>query len=86
MINLKKFSSKLALNQELLNKNKAIKDGEVVVVKMQRTGFGDQEIKYLLKKCNKCGELFLQSERCKFVYVCCDKCAKLKHKGVFVNG
>lgn len=83
---MKEFSSKLALNEALLKKDDAIKDGEVVVVKTFHTGFGDREVRYLLKKCNKCGELFFQSEKCKYVYVLCDACARVKKMVVKPNG
>ena len=82
---MKEFSSKLALNQELLKKDHAIENGEVVVVKTYSNCCGEREIKYLMKKCAKCGELFFQSENCKYVYVNCDKCAKTTTK-VFPNG
>lgn len=77
---MKEFFSKLALNQALLEKNKAIKEGEVVAIKTYSFCCGDREIKYLMKKCSKCGELFFQSERCKHVYLNCDNCAKGKKK------
>lgn len=77
---MKTFSSKLALNQALLEKNKALQAGEVVAIKTYSSCCGDREIKYLMKKCDKCGELFFQSERCKHVYLNCDACAKSKKK------
>lgn len=76
------FSSKLALNQALLEKNKAIKDGEVVAIKTVSTGLGKQEIKCFVKRCKTCGDLFFQSERCKYVYLNCDKCSKATKKKV----
>jgi hypothetical protein len=75
---MKEFSSKLALNQAILEKNKAIEAGEIVVIKTFSNVSGEHERKYLMKKCNKCGELFFQSEKCKYVYVLCDKCSKAK--------
>lgn len=79
---MKEFPSKLALNQELLKKNKAIESGEVIVVKTYSNCCGQMERKYLMKKCNKCGELFFQSEKSKYVYVYCDNCAKVTKRGV----
>jgi formylmethanofuran dehydrogenase subunit E len=77
---LKEFSSKLELNQELLKKDHRINDGEIVVVKKYSTAFGDRETKYLLKKCEQCGELFFQFAKSKHNYVKCDNCAKGKKK------
>lgn len=82
---MKEFSSKLALNQELLKKNNAIVDGEIVVVKKYSTAFGDRETKYLLKKCEQCGELFFQFAKSKHNFVKCDACVK-NPKKVFPIG
>lgn len=77
---MKEFSSKLALNQEILKKNHSVNDGEIVVVKKYSTAFGDRETKYLLKKCIDCGQLFFQYAKSKHDFVKCDACVKGKKK------
>jgi hypothetical protein len=80
---MKTFSSKLALNQELLKENHSIESGEIVLIKKYSTACGDREEKILMKKCIDCGELFFQNESCTNNYVRCEKCSKLSPKKVF---
>ena len=80
------FSSKVELNQAILEKNNAIQDGEIIVVKKYSNCTGDHEVKYLMKKCSKCGKLFPHSMKTKHTYLNCDACSKTKQNGVGLNG
>lgn len=71
---------KLEVNQELLEKAKAIENGEVITVKTITTGIIKKEIKFLLKKCANCGELFFQKEKGKHVFVNCRACSKFNKR------
>ena len=84
---MREFKSKLALNHSLLEKNKEIKEGEIVAIKTYSNCTGEHEATYILKKCKDCPNLFFQSlsPRVKYLYQRCERCSKVHAGGAF-NG